>query len=57
MLIGNKNDLETAIYLIKKVLLNKEVYNQQIHYHIDERGTYLAQLDYTATYPNWKIYE
>lgn len=51
MLIGNKSDLETAIYLIKKVLFVQESKNQQIHYHIDERGQIWMNLDYTATYP------
>lgn len=51
MLIGNKNDLETAIYLIKEVLFKKEAKNQQIHYHIDERGQIWLNLDYTANYP------
>lgn len=51
MLIGDKNDLETAIYLIKEVLFKKEAKEQQIHYHIDERGQIWLNLDYTATYP------
>lgn len=51
MLIGNKNDLETAIYLIKEVLFKKEAKGQQIHYHIDERGQIWLNLDYTANYP------
>ncbi|NHN26814.1 transglutaminase [Flavobacterium jejuense] len=51
MLIGDKNDLETAVFLIKKVLFEKEVKNQQIHYHIDERGQIWLNLDYTANYP------
>ena len=51
MLIGNKNDLETAIYLIKEVLFKKEAKNQQIHYHIDERDQIWLNLDYTASYP------
>ena len=51
MLIGNKNDLETAIYLIKEVLFIEESKNQEIHYHIDERGKIWLNLDYTATYP------
>ncbi|WP_445711895.1 transglutaminase [Flavobacterium sp.] len=51
MLIGNKNDLESAIYLIKEVLFKDESKNQQIHYHIDERGQIWMNLDYTAKYP------
>lgn len=51
MLIGNKNDLETAIYLIKEVLFVEESKNQEIHYHIDERGKIWLNLDYTATFP------
>jgi hypothetical protein len=51
MLIGDKNDLETATYLIKEVLFKKEAKNQQIHYHIDERQKIWLNLDYTAKYP------
>uniref|UniRef100_UPI00404734BB transglutaminase domain-containing protein n=2 Tax=Flavobacterium TaxID=237 RepID=UPI00404734BB len=55
MLIGNKNDLEYAIYLIKEVLFINESKNQEIHYHIDERGQIWLNLDYTATYPGGKF--
>ena len=55
MLIGNKNDLETAIYLIKEELFAQESHSQQIHYHIDERGQIWLNLDYTATYPGGKF--
>lgn len=51
MLIGDKNNLETAIYLIKEVLFKNEAKGQQIHYHIDERGQIWLNLDYTAFYP------
>jgi hypothetical protein len=51
LLIGNKNELETANYLIKKVLFAEESKNQTIHYHIDERGQIWLNLDYTAKYP------
>lgn len=51
ILIGNKSDLETVNYLIKKVLFVKESKGNQIHYHIDERGQIWLNLDYTATYP------
>lgn len=51
ILIGNKNDLETVNYLIKKVLFIKESKGNKIHYHIDERGQIWLNLDYTATYP------
>ena len=51
ILIGNKNDLETVNYLIKKILFVKESKDKQIHYHIDERGQIWLNLDYTATYP------
>lgn len=51
ILIGNKSDLETVNYLIKKVLFVKESKDNQIHYHIDERGQIWLNLDYTATYP------
>jgi len=51
ILIGDKNDLETINYLIKKVLFVRESKDKQIHYHIDERGQIWLNLDYTATYP------
>lgn len=51
ILIGNKSDLETINYLIKKVLFVKESKGKQIHYHIDESGQVWLNLDYTATYP------
>jgi hypothetical protein len=51
ILIGNKSDLETVNYLIKKILFVKESKGNQIHYHIDERDQIWLNLDYTATYP------
>lgn len=54
MLIGDKNDLESAIFFIKKDLFAIESKDQQIHYHIDERGQIWLNLDYTATYPGGK---
>lgn len=51
MLIGSKSELETVIYLIKEVLFVEESKNQEIHYHIDERGQIWLNLDYTAKYP------
>lgn len=55
MLIGDKNDLESAIYFIKEEFFAIESKNQQIHYHIDERGQIWLNLDYTATYPGGKF--
>jgi len=49
--IGDKKDLETINYLIKKILFVEECKGKQIHYHIDERGQIWLNLDYTATYP------
>jgi hypothetical protein len=49
--IGNKSDLETINYLIKKVLFPKESKEKAINYHIDERGNIWLNLDYTAKYP------
>jgi hypothetical protein len=51
ILIGNKADLETINYLIKKVLFVDESNGKSIHYHIDERGQVWLNLDYTAKYP------
>jgi hypothetical protein len=51
ILIGTRNDLETVNYLVKKVLFIKESENQELHYHIDERGQIWLNLDYTARFP------
>ena len=51
ILIGNKTDLETVNYLIKKVLFPVESRGKSINYHIDERGNIWLNLDYTAKYP------
>lgn len=51
ILIGDKSDLETINYLVKKVLFVEESKNKQLHYHIDERGQVWLNLDYTAKYP------
>lgn len=51
MLIGDKAQLENAIFLIKEVLFVQESKNQTIHYHIDERGKIWLNLDYTAKFP------
>lgn len=55
MLIGSQKDLETATYFIKEILFSTESKNQQIHYHIDERGKIWLNLDYTAVYPGGKF--
>lgn len=51
MLIGNRQDLETVNYLIKKVLFVEQSKGKELHYHIDERGQIWLNLDYTAKYP------
>ena len=51
ILIGDKADLETVNYLIKKVLFPRESNGKTLHYHIDERGKIWLNLDYTAKYP------
>lgn len=51
ILIGNRTDLETINYLIKKVLFPVESTGKSINYHIDERGNIWLNLDYTAKYP------
>lgn len=51
ILIGNRTDLETINYLIKKVLFPVESRGKSINYHIDERGNIWLNLDYTAKYP------
>ncbi|OYQ42323.1 transglutaminase [Flavobacterium cyanobacteriorum] len=55
MLIGTKSDLETANYLIKEQLFKEESKDQEVHYHIDERGQVWLNLDYTARYPGGKF--
>lgn len=55
MLIGDKNDLESAIFFIKELYFVTESNRQQIYYHIDERGQIWLNLDYTATYPGGKF--
>jgi hypothetical protein len=55
MLIGTKADLETANYLIKEQLFVEESKNQEVHYHIDERGQVWLNLDYTARYPGGRF--
>jgi hypothetical protein len=51
ILIGNKADLETVNYLIKKVLFKSESKSKSIHYHTDEYNQIWLNLDYTAKYP------
>ena len=51
LFIGNKKDLETVNYLIKKELFPLESKNKPINYHIDERGQIWLNLDYTSHYP------
>ncbi|RYG41093.1 MAG: transglutaminase [Chitinophagaceae bacterium] len=51
MLVGNKQDLETVNFLVKKILFPAESKDKTLHYHIDERGQIWLNLDYTATYP------
>lgn len=51
ILIGNKSELETVNFLIKKILFASESKNNSVNYHIDERGKIWMNLDYTAKYP------
>ena len=55
MLIGSQKELETATYFIKEVLFKTESNQQQIFYHIDERGQVWLNLDYTAMYPGGRF--
>ncbi|WP_372473351.1 transglutaminase [Capnocytophaga sp. ARDL2] len=55
--IGDKSDLEYAIFLIKERLFVKESRGKNIHYHIDERGHVWLNLDYTARYPGGPFME
>ncbi len=55
ILIGRKSDLEAVNYLIKKVLFVNESKDNEIHYHIDERGQVWLNLDYTARYPGGRF--
>lgn len=49
--IGDKVDLETINYLIKKVFFEKESKNKTVNYHEDGDGSVWLNLDYTARYP------
>jgi heme/copper-type cytochrome/quinol oxidase subunit 4 len=50
--IGDKkSDLQAINYLIKKELFPRESKDQNLHYHIDERGKIWLNLDYTARFP------
>lgn len=51
MLIGDKNDLERANYLIKQKLFVEESKGKKINYHVDDHGQIWLNLDYTARYP------
>ena len=51
ILIGSPNDLEQVNFLIKNVLFEKESFEKQLYYHIDEHGQIWLNLDYTANYP------
>lgn len=51
LLIGTKKDLENINYIIKEELFAKNVKNEKLYYHIDERGNIWLNLDYTAKYP------
>lgn len=55
MLIGTKRDLQNVNFLIRKVLFIDEIKNNDLHYHIDERGQVWLNLDYTANYPGGKF--
>jgi hypothetical protein len=51
ILIGSPNDLEKVNFLIKNILFQKESFEKQLYYHIDEHGQIWLNLDYTANYP------
>lgn len=55
--IGDKSDLEYAIFLIKEKLFVNESKGKNIHYHIDEREQVWLNLDYTARYPGGPFME
>ena len=55
MLIGTKRDLQNVNFLIRKVLFIDEIKDNDLHYHIDERGQVWLNLDYTANYPGGKF--
>ncbi|MBU3676951.1 MAG: transglutaminase [Chitinophagaceae bacterium] len=51
LLIGNKHDLENAVWLISNTLFPNENKRRPLHYHIEHDGKIWLNLDYTATYP------
>lgn len=55
LLIGNKNDLEAANYMIKRELFENESQEQKLYYHIDDKGMVWLNLDYTADYPGGRF--
>jgi hypothetical protein len=55
LLIGDKKEIESINYLIKRQLFPESSTGKQIHYHIDEYGQAWLNLDYTARYPGGKF--
>lgn len=55
LLIGNKNDIESINYLIKRKLFKNISDGKKINYHIDEYGQAWLNLDYTAKYPGGRF--
>jgi hypothetical protein len=55
LLIGDKNDMESINYLIKRKLFKNISDGKKINYHIDEYGQAWLNLDYTAKYPGGRF--
>jgi len=55
LLIGEKSDMESINYLIKRKLFKNVSNREKINYHIDEYGQVWLNLDYTAKYPGGRF--
>lgn len=55
LLVGDKTDWEAISYLIRNELFKKEVGNNKLYYHTDDKGQVWLNLDYTARYPGGKF--
>lgn len=51
LLVGNKGDMESINYLVKRRLFRSQSEGKKINYHVDEYGQVWLNLDYTDKYP------
>lgn len=55
LLVGNKSDIESINYLIKRRLFKNINKEKKLNYHVDEHGQVWLNLDYTAKYPGGRF--